>query len=272
MNYWEGIFLYATIAGYATSFLMLLVTVIFKKNRLESWASIAAGTGFIFHSAAIICRWWETGHLPVMHTYENSLSGAWVMMLICFCLRLLFPASRSFAPAVAPIALLLLGNGIQTGAELQPLEPAFRSKWIYVHVTFAWLAFCSYVTAFAAGSMYLTKKFLQKVGRDRLPDFQLLDELSLRLILFGVFAHAVMIGSGAIWAYGLWGRYWGWDPVETWSLITWLVYSANLHLRITLGWSGNRGAWLAVISLSGMVLLFFGFGHGLSIHTEMLSR
>lgn len=272
MAFWEEIFIWIAVGLYSFSCALFLIALVFKKERLQGTAFWLTAGGFAAHTAAIAFRWHATGHMPAMHTYENSLAGSWVIVLTYLFIRFRFPPARPFAVAVTPLALLILGNGIMTGGELQPLEPAFRSGWLFVHVLFAWFAFGAYVCAFAAGSMYLVKGWSQREFVSRLPEFKLLEELSMRLILFGFMAHAVMTGSGAIWAKGLWGRYWGWDPVETWSLITWLIYGANLHLRITLGWTGKRAAWLAVVSLVGIIFLFFGFGHGSSIHTQMFSN
>ena len=85
-----------------------------------------------------------------------------------------------------------------------------------------------------------------------------------------VIADTVMIASGAIWAHGLWGRYWAWDPVETWSLIAWLIYGVNLHLRFTLDWKGRKAAWLALFSVVTIVITFFGIGVVSQVHTELL--
>lgn len=265
----EGVFLWAAIGCYTVSFLFFLNGLIFKRDRFQGYGSGLSTAAFIFHSIAIIARWVATGHVPVMKTYENSLAGTWFMMLTYFVMRYYFPLSKPFGVAVIPLALLILGNGIQAGAELQPLEPPYKSNWLYVHVLFAWFAFGSYVTAFAAGIMYLLKAKSEKGVLGRLPELKLLDELSLRLILFGFFSDAIMAGSGAIWAHGLWGRYWAWDPVETWSLISWLIYGVNLHLRITLGWRGKRAAWLAILSLFGVIFLYFGVGFVSGIHTSV---
>ena len=267
MAYFEGIFIWTAIGFYTAGFLLFLSGLVFKKEKHQDHGFRAAVLAFAFHTLAIAVRWAVTGHLPVMHTYENSLAGTWFVMLTYFGLRYAFPLSRPFGVAVIPLVLLILGNGIQTGGELQPLEPPYKSNWLYVHVLFAWFAFGSFVTAFAAGVMYLLKARSDKGVLSRLPELKLLDELSLRLILFGFFSEAIMTGSGAIWAHGLWGRYWGWDPVETWSLISWLTYGLNLHLRITLGWKGRRAAWLAIISLFGVVFLFFGIGFISGLHT-----
>ncbi|MGE5892924.1 MAG: cytochrome c biogenesis protein CcsA [bacterium] len=267
MTQLEGIAVWIAIGMYSMAFLLFLSGVVFKKERLPQAGYVFSLVGFFFHTGSIVIRWTATGHMPVMQTYENSLSGAWFMVLLYFVMRYAFPLARPFGVAVIPLVILILGNGIQAGAELQPLEPPYRSNWLYVHVLFAWSAFGSYVTAFAAGVMYLLKERATRGVLLRLPELKLLDELSFRLILFGFFSEAIMIGSGAIWAHGLWGRYWGWDPVETWSLISWLTYGLNLHLRVTLGWKGKRAAWLAVGSLFGVVVLFFGIGFISGLHT-----
>jgi len=272
MTRWEEVLLWIAIGGYGLAFAAFLNGMVFKRERLPVYAFGLTVGGFVCHTLAVGARWYATGHAPVMHTYENSLIGIWFLVLIYLGLSFYFPPSRLFGVVVAPFSLLILGNGLLVGAELQPLEPAFRSNWLYIHVLFAWLSFGSYLLAFADGIMYLLKDKAKTGTLTRLPELKLLEELSLRLILFGFLCQAVMLGSGAIWAHGLWGRYWGWDPVETWSLISWLVYGLNLHVRITLGWSGKRAAWLAVGSLFGIIFLFFGFGHGSSVHTEMFSK
>jgi cytochrome c-type biogenesis protein CcsB len=267
MSYYENILIWIAIGLYAVSFSLILMGLVFKKEKLQAVGFQLSVAGFIMHTGAIAARWNVTGHLPVMQTYENSITGTWFVVLTYYIIRYAFPPARPFGVAVFPLVLLLLGNGIQTGAELQPLEPPYRSKWLYVHVLFAWFAFGSYVIAFADGIMYLLKQRSDRGILGRLPELKLLEELSLRLILFGFFCQAIMIGSGAVWARGLWGRYWAWDPVETWSLISWLVYGLNLHLRVTLGWRGKKAAWLAILSLFGVIFLFFGIGFISAAHT-----
>lgn len=267
MAYWEAVFFWLATGSYAFSFLSFLTGLVFKKEQFLSAGYRIAQAGFVCHSLAIVSRWAATGHMPAMGTYENSFTGTWAMALTYLIIKRLFPPARQFGVAVMPLMLLILGNGLQAGAVLKGLEPPYRSNWLYIHVLFAWFAFGAYVTAFSAGGMYLLKARAKSGFLSRLPELKLLDELSLRLILFGFFSEAIMIGSGAIWAHGLWGRYWAWDPVETWSLISWLAYGINLHLRITLGWKGKRAAWLAIVSLFGVIFLFFGIGFISEVHT-----
>jgi len=267
MSQVESITVWVAVALYAIASITFLIGIVFRRPAYPGYGFRLSVLGFAFHSAAIIARWVATGHLPVMQTYENSLLGTWFVVITYILMRFRFPPSLPFGVAIIPLTLLILGNGIQTGAVLQPLEPPYRSNWLYVHVLFAWFAFGAYMIAFAAGIMYLLKDRAKQGALTRLPDLKLLDELSLRLILFGVFAEAIMIASGAIWAHGLWGRYWGWDPVETWSLISWLTYGLNVHLRVTMGWRGRRAAWLAIVSLFGIVFLLFGIGYVSGLHT-----
>jgi len=169
----------------------------------------------------------------------------------------------------------VLGRGMMGGAALMPLAPPFQSNWLWVHVGFAWLAFGAFTMASAVGVVYLLKdrEGLNQRAKDfyeKFPPLEILNDLGLRLIAFGFVADTVMITTGAIWAGKLWGRYWSWDPVETWSLITWLIYGTNLHLRLTYGWKGRKAAWLAIISIAGVIILFFGLGFISKLHTRLL--
>jgi len=92
----------------------------------------------------------------------------------------------------------------------------------------------------------------------RLPAPEVMDEMIYRFIILGLLAHVVMIASGSIWARDLWGTYWNWDPVETWALLSGLLYGLWVHLRLTLHWKGRRMAWLAVGTLMTVLIAFWG--------------
>jgi ABC-type transport system involved in cytochrome c biogenesis permease subunit len=85
-----------------------------------------------------------------------------------------------------------------------------------------------------------------------------IDESMFRFVVYGFIAEIIMIVSGSIWAKDLWGSYWGWDPVEVWSLISWLLYGLAIHLRVTLGWKGRRMAWLMILLLSTVIITYWG--------------
>ncbi|MEK6607605.1 MAG: cytochrome c biogenesis protein CcsA [Myxococcota bacterium] len=267
MNAVEGALLWAAVALYAASFVLALVGSIFHAGRAGRAGAAALPSALALHLLAGVARWIATGHAPVMDAYENSLTGSWFVGVIFLALAWRIPAARAATPAVAAAVLLMLGNGLMMPARLVPLEPPFRSGWLVVHVTFAWLAFGSYVVAAIVGGLYLWHVRRAEADARRAG---LLDDASGRLVAFGFAADTVMIASGAIWAHGLWGRYWAWDPIETWSLVSWLIYGVNLHLRFTLGWRGRRAAWLAVGSVVGIVVTFFGIQFVSDVHTELL--
>jgi ABC-type transport system involved in cytochrome c biogenesis permease subunit len=266
MGHVEGILLAGTIAGYAIAVALTLVNVVLRRDGLRRAAGRVAAAGWVAHGACIVVRWIATGHAPVQGAYENSLAGAWFLPPLAWYAARRFPAAARALPVVLAAALVLLGNGLMAPADRAPLEPPYRSSWLVVHVTFAWIAFGAYLVS-AAFSGY--ELFVTRGGRagDRAAA---LGDVTARLVAVGFLAHTVMIASGAIWAHGLWGRYWGWDPIETWSLVSWLVYGVNLHLRFTLGWSGRRAAWVGVLSVATIVITFFGIGVVSDVHTMLL--
>jgi ABC-type transport system involved in cytochrome c biogenesis permease subunit len=114
------------------------------------------------------------------------------------------------------------------------------------------------LTAAALGFLYILKE--KKSGRiyDKLPDLPGLDDLSYRFVAGGFILYGLMIVSGAFWANQVKGSYWGWDPVEVWSLISWLIYGIYLHLRITFHWNGRKLAWYALVALAAMIISYWG--------------
>ncbi len=275
MNPIEALMLWSSVFVIAVAFVGHLAGTIFKKEHLFALSHRGTVTGAILMTASIAARWLATGHMPVMGTYENSLAGAWSVVIGLVVAVRYFPRGKFLSLVLLPVSLLIIGNGIMAKAVIAPLEPPYQSAWLYVHVLFGWLAFGSYLLASTVGGLYLVRSRGEEQGsmnrlRDLLPPLRNLDDICLRFIMFGFVTDAVMIGSGAIWAHGLWGRYWGWDPIETWSLIAWLAYGINLHLRLTLGWKGKKAAWVALLSFFGMMISFFGFGLVEGVHTQIM--
>jgi cytochrome c-type biogenesis protein CcsB len=127
----------------------------------------------------------------------------------------------------------------------------------------AFLGYASFAVAFGAAVIYLMQeRFLKKRKISglfqRLPSLDTLDDINYRCLTFGFPLLTVAIISGAIWAETAWGTYWSWDPKETWSLITWFVYAALLHGRLTTGWRGKKAAILAIIGFFVMLFTFLG--------------
>lgn len=259
----EAALFWLALAVYAVAASGFVFAIVFRKERLLPGVAWVAAVGLLAHTGAIAARYAAQGHLPWSGDYENGLAGGWFIVLFTVVAVWRNRSLAVVAVGTIPLAVLLMGFGALRNPTLGPLAAALRSTWLFVHVLFAWLSFGSYALAMGGGVLHELKR--RDAGREvgnpvyeRVPPLERLDELVFRWIVFGFITHAVMIASGAIWARDLWGSYWSWDPVETWSLVTWLFYGLAIHLRVTRGWRGARFARLAVVAIAGMIISFFG--------------
>lgn len=271
MRLLEGIFLWAGLFFYVVSFSLFLSGAVFgrEKQTLFAWRGFIAA--FSLHSATIVVRWIESGHPPVLWTYEHALLSSWFVALIFIVSGRWASAIKTAGSAVSAVILMVLGYGImskETGIE--PLPPPYQSNWLWVHVTFAWLAYSAFAFAAVVAVFYLLKEKGAGGFLKRLPLPDALDILTFRIVSLGFVGLTVEMGAGAIWAYGLWGRYWAWDPMETWTLISWVTYALYLHLRVTMGWSGARMAWLAIIAFCFVLIAFGGIAMMKGLHVTLI--
>jgi cytochrome c-type biogenesis protein CcsB len=260
-TFWIAVFAYMVGAALA------LTGLVFNRERLLSAAAFACGGGLLFHCIAIGARIEHTGHLPVASRYENVLTGAAVVMLFSVGTIVRRASLKPLLVFAAPFALLMLGYALLSQPRFTTMSLVLDNLWMFVHIFFAWLAYGAYSVAAAIGVLYLLRirRASPQASQgpipsllERLPDSPVLDDLLFRSIVFGFVAHVVMIASGCIWARDLWGSYWSWDPVESWSLLSGLLYGLWIHLRVGLRWRGQRMAWLAVAALATVLFAFWG--------------
>jgi cytochrome c-type biogenesis protein CcsB len=155
--------------------------------------------------------------------------------------------------------------------EIEPLIPALQSNWLTYHVITCFLGYSGFAVSFGASIMYLAKfkknaekPSMQQVSEGLFPSLEALDEIIYKTIAIGFLLLGVGIITGAVWANYAWGSYWSWDPKETWSLITWLVYAAFIHARLTRGWRGRKAAVLSIIGFACVIFTFLGVNYLLS--------
>jgi len=257
--FWAALVLYAlTTGGY-------VYALVFRNDRVLPVFTRIIALGLVFHTIAIWGRYDATGHLPWSGDYETSFGGGWLIILFALIATRLRPDLRLMGLAVLPFVVLLMGFGAMRSPSLVPMNATLKTVWLYIHVYFALISFGAYTLAMGTGVLYLLKR--KGEGGDpenqnpvlrQLPTTDRLDELTFRYIVFGFITDAFMIAAGAVWAKNLWGSYWSWDPVETWSLISWLIYGLAIHLRITMGWYGGRFAWLAIGAITSVLVAYFG--------------
>ncbi len=242
-----------TAVFYAVTVAIVLFAHVFDKPKAKRLAKIGLGVALASHTLVIAWRWGASGHLPVIGNFENALMGAWFIAAIAGYAGFWRGHPLVLAGSL-PFALLLLGFGAMSDTTPGPMVAALDSFWLFIHIFFAWLAYGGYTVACGAGIVYLLKE-RKSAAREKLDS---LDELMLRTTAFGFVTDAVMIGAGSLWAKNLWGSYWSWDPVESWSLLSWLVYGIALHLRVTMGWRGRRMAYVQLVAIVGVLISFWG--------------
>lgn len=257
----EVILLWITVFSYVAVFCLQLFGFVVRKDRIVNIAFRLMWVAFVVHTATGIVRWIAGGHPPVTDGYELNLTGTWFTVFIFLLFVRFGKAVRSIGLVLMPIVFFVLGYGFMMRGEAIPMNPAYNSPWLVVHVIFAWLAFgCYAIATGAAVLLLLKKKRPASESFKKIPGLEDLDLLNYRFIVLGFINHAIMLVSGALWAKQLWGQYWSWDALETWSLISFLTYALILHARSFLGWKMQKAAWLTVLGLLILAISFWGVG------------
>ena len=234
----------------------------FDYTRTERAARIATAMmalGALLLFAGVIARGVSAGHVPWGNMYEFSITGA-LAFTVTYLFALRKHDLRWLGLFVSLSALLTLGTAITLlYRDSAPLVPALKSTWLVIHVIAAIISGGVFLLANVIAGAYLYLDAMENRGgrkpwAKRLPDLEVLDQLSYRLVAFVFPLWTFSVIAGAIWAESAWGRYWGWDPKETWAFITWVAYAAYLHARVTIGWRGRRAAWLCLFA--GSTFLF----------------
>jgi cytochrome c-type biogenesis protein CcsB len=264
----EIILFWFSLFAYVLAFCCGIIGFLHQRPKQEKAAAILLWLAFAAHSATAVAHWVISGHAPVTDTYELNLTGTWFTVLLFLLFRQANKIDRTVSLAVIPLCFLIMGYGYLAGIEIKPMGPAFQSPWLVVHVIFAWLAFGSYAIATGKSLFLLLQKGLPGWRPAmRFGTAAELDLSSYRFVILGFINHAIMLVSGAIWAKKLWGTYWSWDPLETWSLISFLFYAFYLHARSFLGWKMTKAAWLCIAGLAILAVSFWGVGlFGPTIH------
>ncbi len=246
---------------------LYMIAWVFHKERPGQVATWVTWVAVVGNAVGIILRWFESfgigegyGHAPLSNIYESLVFFALTIGAIYIFLEWRYK-NRVMGCFAIPLAFFALAYAsFGTSAKIQPLIPALKSNWLIAHVIVSFIGYASFAIAFCIGIMYLLKKngVSEKGLLGRLPDAAVLDELIHQMIMFGFLFLTAGIISGAVWANSAWGRYWGWDPKETWSFITWLVYASLLHLRMMRGWRGKRIAVMSIIGFAAVLFTYFG--------------
>jgi len=263
---------------YFAAFMFYLLAMVMNRDILARIGTIVSLIGLAAQTAAIIIRWITSyqmgiGHAPFSNLYESLIFFAWTLMFLYLIVEWR-TKNRTFGAFVTPLAFLAMAYasfspGIRS--HIEPLIPALKSNWLISHVITCFFGYAAFGLSFGLSVMYLLKRldaptrggiFLKLI-----PPQGILDDLTYQMIVIGFLMLTLGIITGSVWAHSAWGSYWSWDPKETWSLITWLIYAAVIHSRMVRGWKGKRIAILSMVGFGCVLFTYFGVNYLAGLHS-----
>jgi len=226
-----------------------------------------AAAGWVVHTLALIFRTVESGHAPFTNMYESLSFLSWSAVLAWLIVDRKYRI-KTAGPylMLIVIALMALASSPLMPSQAKPLVPALQSYWLWLHVSVTLLGEAFFAVAFVTSLMYLRAESRERKGEPaKNPSAESLDAIGYKCVAVGfpLFTLGGLV-FGMVWAYKAWGRYWSWDPKETWSLITWFFFALYLHTRIVLGWRGRRSALIAILGFLAALFTYFGVNYLLS--------
>ena len=235
---------------------VIQVIFLFRKSQkadpVSGWLVVVSSVLLI---GVTIQRSINIGYVALTGTYESLVFYALIVSILAAVYRvqkkIAFHKWLFFMITFMALILLSLASSPLINKEVLPPIPALRSFWLILHVSFSFIGEAFFVVAFVASICYLAVKDSNKAA-----DFDRITYISI--IVGYLFFTSGGIVFGAVWAQQAWGRWWGWDPKETWALITWLVYTFYLHVRLIAKKSGKITAWISVAGFLCTVFTFFG--------------
>jgi cytochrome c-type biogenesis protein CcsB len=241
---------------YALATVAFFAWLSFRREWGASAGRWLLGLALFPHGASLALRWAEVGHGPYNTRYEVISADTFLVVAAWFVAVALARGLRPLGAFVAPAAFLMMGWAVMTFELKREVPIIFKSWWLVLHIGFAKLFFATILLAALCAAAWLVKA--RRPGSlARLPAPERLDLYSHQLMLVSFLFLGVMIVAGALWAQQSWGRYWGWDPIETSSLVTWILYAIVLHFRVLHRWSGARMAWLTLLAFASAVVTLF---------------
>jgi cytochrome c-type biogenesis protein CcsB len=228
-----------------------IVREVWRAKALR-WIAFGILSGaFVLITILVVTRWVKVNHIPSSGMYESLVFFTWLIALVylimelvtIFILRVHESRLGIIGALQCVLAVVMLHFAINTDSTIKELPPALQSDWFLVHVTNYFISYSALSISFSAAIIYLVYRAIYR-GRAQETVMSASDSLLRKNLTFDKLAYiSVTIGfpfltvgliTGAIWAKSAWGTYWGWDPKETWSLISWLAYLAYLHLPMIL--------------------------------------
>lgn len=233
-----------------------------KKPAVTRLAHGLLSIGFIVHTVVIISRFWVSGHPPITNLHESFSFFSWSVVGLFLILKWKYRVAP-IGIILGPMASILMVVASFEDQRILPLPGILESYWLPIHGILSFTGEAVFALAFAAGVFYLIQESRIKRKNPgelskRLPSLETLDDVNYMCLSLGFPLLTAGIITGSFWANYAWGSYWSWDPKETWSLITWLIYAALLHQRVNVGWRGRKAAIMAIVGFASVAFTFIG--------------
>lgn len=249
--------LWAMLSAYVGAFMLFVYELFIGNEKIKKAALAVTALGCGLNLVAIVIRALLIKGIPLNNGMEFGMCFAFALAVIY-----LFAAKKWNLTSVGAFVLVVvIGLGawiINLDMTVNPLNPSLRSYWLSFHVSTAVISYGAFAMSFALSVAYLLK---ERGKLKSLPDKEILDEVSYKMIFVGMPFLTIMLVTGSVWAEYAWGRFWSWDPKETFALVTWLVYALYLHIRLMRGWKGRRTAILSIVGFAAILFTFFGVSY-----------
>ena len=249
---WGALVMY-TLAGSTA----IGATVLAQRAERVVLALVVAG--LMAHAMSIGLRWDRIGHGPFITLFEILSSNVWSLLLIFSVAYWRVPAVRPSAAVVMPILFVMMGWLLVSSPGEGHFPPTYRTVWLYIHVFLGKIFLGSVLVAVGIAGIILLRRVGVAAQRFAyLPESTKLENLAFRFMILGFVFETLMLIAGAIWAQDAWGRYWAWDPLETWSFLTWLTLAFFVHARVTIQLQPHHSALFIIGVFVLAFLTFFG--------------
>ncbi len=258
---------------YALASVFYVASFAFKKQVFAKVGFWTIAAGLALNTAGILLRWVESyqlgyGHAPFSNMYESLVFFSWTVAVLYLFVEIKYKIN-TMGFFVAPLVFLAIAYASfdpSISAKINPLIPALKSNWLIAHVITCFLGYAGFAVAFGFSMIFFIKPDNPAENSiwSRLPSSEVMDELTYQMVVFGFLFLTIGIITGAVWANSAWGKYWSWDPKETWSLITWIIYAVFMHLRLMRGWYGRNMALVSIVGFMAVLFTYFGVNFLLS--------
>jgi cytochrome c-type biogenesis protein CcsB len=250
---------------YLISALVFLASYLAGRKLFALLAGSLLGAGTLLHVLALVVRGILAGRNPVSNLFESAMFIIAAMTVFCLLISIYY-RTRVVGLGGATLGAFFTGMAnnmpLQYGEKILPLIDALQSYWLNIHVSAMLISYALFAAAFFVALSYLARSMVlsRRPGFDAAGDetLQYLDSLNFRIITIGVPILTGGVILGAVWAAEAWGRPWAFDPKETASAITWMIYAFYLHARLFLNWRGSRGIWLSILGFAAVVFTYLG--------------